>query len=237
LGTLKSPGSRIGRIVPVGFDLWSGVREPAVDTANDQRVAHVERTARMSPAIVRMIGKALRGIRAGDRHLLWNDQAVADAPELMSLTSPAFAAGSIVPVRYAGIGVGENISPPLRWSDVPSGAAELVLVVQDPDAPLPRPVVHAIATGIAPHRDGLSEGELSPTAAPAIRLGRGSFGRLGYAGPRALPGHGPHRYVFQLVAVQRALAFEHPPTLAELSSAIRGCVMARGRLTAIFEQS
>jgi len=82
----------------------------------------------------RVIGKALRCIRAGDKYLAWNDAALADVPDRIRLVSAAFAEGRAIPARYAGVGVGENISPPLSWSGVPHEAAELVLIVQDPDA-------------------------------------------------------------------------------------------------------
>jgi Raf kinase inhibitor-like YbhB/YbcL family protein len=187
--------------------------------------------------IARVIGKTLRRVRAGDQHLAWNDTVLANVPAAIRLTSSAFEDGRTIPTRYAGEGVGENISPPLAWSGVPDEAAELVLIMQDPDAPLPRPVVHVIATGISPRSGGLAEDALGASGASDIRLGRASFGRRAYAGPRALPGHGPHRYVFQLVALRRPLALANAPTLRELLVAIRGLAIARGRLIATFEQS
>jgi Raf kinase inhibitor-like YbhB/YbcL family protein len=187
--------------------------------------------------IARVIGKALRGIRAGDKHLAWNDTALTTVPVRIRLTSSAFEDGRAIPTRYAGEGSGENISPPLSWSGVPEEAAELVLIMQDPDAPLPRPVVHVIATGISPNSGGLAEGALCASGSPDIRLGRASFGRRAYAGPRALRGHGPHRYVFQLVALRRPLSLAKEPTLSELLVAIRGNAIARGRLIGTFVQS
>ncbi|MEJ1977245.1 MAG: YbhB/YbcL family Raf kinase inhibitor-like protein [Acetobacteraceae bacterium] len=190
----------------------------------------------MNGMIQRVIGTALRSLRAGDRHLAWNDAALAGVPACIHLTSPAFGDGQAIPARYAGAGVGDNVSPPLHWSGVPEAAAELVLIMQDPDAPLPRPVVHVIAAGIAPGAGGLAEGALGPSAAPGIRLGRASFGRRAYAGPRPLPGHGPHRYVFQLVALARPLALAEAPTLGPLLAALQDDAIARGRLIGTFEQ-
>ncbi len=115
----------------------------------------------MNPAIERLIGRAFYRLRARDRHLAWNAPALAAVPDGISLGSPAFAAHAAMPPRHAGDGVGDNLSPPLAWSGVPTGTAELVLIIEDPDAPLPRPVVHAIATGIPPHWQGLPEGALA----------------------------------------------------------------------------
>jgi hypothetical protein len=83
-----------------------------------------------------MIGRLLRGVRAGDRDLVCNSQALRDAPATIGLHSASFAEGGLMPPRCAGPGVGENVSPQLGWSDVPEGATELVLIMQDPDAPL-----------------------------------------------------------------------------------------------------
>src|SRR3979490_1981212 len=97
----------------------------------------------------RILGRLLRGVHAGETHLVWNHAATERAPVSITLTTDAFPAGGIIPLRYAGRGVGDNISPALRWSNPPAGTAEWVLIMQDPDAPLPRPFVHLIAYDIS----------------------------------------------------------------------------------------
>jgi Raf kinase inhibitor-like YbhB/YbcL family protein len=191
----------------------------------------------MSPGIERAIGRLFRPVRAGDRHLAWNDPRVGDTQESIRLTSPAFADGTAIPSRYAGTGVGDNLSPPLEWSGIPTGAVELVLVLQDPDAPLLRPVVHLIAVGIAPDSRGVSEGGLSPGRSHSVILGRGSFNRIGYAGPRPVRGHGAHRYVFQMFALAHRLMVPKEPDLATVMTAMAGRVIARGRLVGIYERT
>jgi hypothetical protein len=61
--------------------------------------------------IARVIGKALRGIRAGDKHLAWNDRALTTVSVRIRLSSSAFEDGRAIPTRYAGEGAGENVSP------------------------------------------------------------------------------------------------------------------------------
>jgi len=65
------------------------------------------------------LGRLLRGVSAGERKLVWSDPALASVPEALHLTSAAFPADGRIPVRFAGRGVGDNVSPPLAWSGVP----------------------------------------------------------------------------------------------------------------------
>jgi Raf kinase inhibitor-like YbhB/YbcL family protein len=182
-----------------------------------------------------LLGRLLRRVHAGEHKLLWNDPRLAAPGPALRLSSPAFEAGGRLPLRYAGVGVGENLSPPLRWSEVPAQARELVLVLEDPDAPLPWPFVHLMVFGIAPDCTELKEGALS-TIASTGRFGANTFRRRSYAGPRALPGHGPHRYVFQLFALSRAVNPD-VSTRRELLEGAAGGVLRRGRLDATFERS
>jgi len=192
----------------------------------------------------RWIGRLLRGVKAGERHLAWNHPACAGAPDTLVLRSAGFGAAQAIPLRYAGQGVGENVSPPLAWRDIPVATRELVLIVEDPDAPLPRPFVHLIVCGIGPELHELAEGALS-CAPPGdllarwragLTLGRNTFRHPSYAGPRALPGHGQHRYLFQLFALDQRLRFDQAPTLKLLLAAMNGHVLARGRLEGRFER-
>ena len=190
--------------------------------------------------LARLIGRLLRGVKAGERNLAWNHPACADAPDTLVLRSAGFGAAQTIPLRYAGQGVGDNVSPPLAWRDIPAATRELVLIVEDPDAPLPRPFVHLIVCGIGLELHELAEGALSDDLLAERRagltLGRNTFRHQSYAGPRALPGHGQHRYLFQLFALDQRLLFDQAPTLKQLLAAMNGHVLARGRLEGRFER-
>jgi Raf kinase inhibitor-like YbhB/YbcL family protein len=139
-----------------------------------------------------------------------------------------------MPARTAGIGVGENVSPPLEWTGVPRDAAELLLVIEDPDAPLRRPVIHLALAGIPPSLTGFDEGDL--TTGGRFGRGTGSRGHQGYAGPRPIPGHGPHRYVFQLYALATPLNVPGNAGARAIVAAADGKVLSRGRLTGLYER-
>jgi hypothetical protein len=63
-------------------------------------------------------------------------------------------------------------------------------------------------------------------------MGLNGYGEAGYAGARPLPGHGTHRYVFQLFALTRAP--EEVATREALMAALRRLAIARGRLDGLF---
>jgi Raf kinase inhibitor-like YbhB/YbcL family protein len=120
---------------------------------------------------------------------------VGSAPASITLSSPAFAAGARIPSVYTCSGRG--ISPPLRWSGVPSATRELALELIDPDAP-GGPFLHWVLARIPPTVRGLAAGEAVPPGAVA---GSNSFGKVGYGGPCPPPGAASHRYVFVLLAL------------------------------------
>lgn len=183
---------------------------------------------------MRFIGRLLRTVHAGDAHLAWQHPQLQSEASL-SLTSSAFADGAAMSAPQAAAATGgENRSPPLAWSGVPATALQLALIVEDPDAPLPRPVVHAVIAGIDPQLDGLAEDALR--APSTLKLGKAFLGRIGYSGPAPVPGHGPHRYLFQLFALDRRLSLPAAPTRAQLVAAMAGHVVARGRLVGCYER-
>lgn len=107
----------------------------------------------------------------------------------LTLTSPAFHAGAMIPTRYTCDGKG--VSPPLRWTAPPGGTTTLTLTVTDPDAPSGS-FLHWRAAGISPKARGLREGQHAPME------GRNDGGSVGWTGP--CPPSGTHRYVFVLTA-------------------------------------
>jgi Raf kinase inhibitor-like YbhB/YbcL family protein len=184
----------------------------------------------------RLLGRLLRSVRAGPRHLARNHSAIRAVPDSIRLQSTSFTSAGTMPSRCAGLGVGENISPALGWSGVPVATEELVLIMEDPDAPLRKPVVHMIALGIEPARTSFCEGALSHGVNGDVRFGIGSFNRQGYHGPRPVPGHGPHQYLLQMMALRKPLLFNEPPKLDAVLAAADGNVLAWGQIVGLFER-
>lgn len=144
-----------------------------------------------------------------------------------ALESGAFQNTQAIPSRHSC--EGEDVSPPLRWTNVPEGTGSLALVVDDPDAP-DGVFTHWIAWGLDPAADGLGEGERAPNE------GRNDFGTTGYRGPCPPPGHGRHRYVFRLYALDADLELDAGAAKAELEQAIEGQVLTTAELVGTFER-
>jgi Raf kinase inhibitor-like YbhB/YbcL family protein len=145
----------------------------------------------------------------------------------MELASSAFADGQPIPRRHSC--EGEDLSPPLSWTDVPEGATSLALIVDDPDAP-GRTFTHWLGWGLDPAAGGLGEGEAAPVE------GRNDFGATGYRGPCPPPGHGPHRYFFRLHALETELELAPGTSKGEVEPALSGRSVAVAELIGTYER-
>ena len=184
----------------------------------------------------RPIGEALKSVRAGMDKLVCRSDAFVDIPRSIDLESPAFAERGTIPARFTADG--EGLSPPLAWSKVPADAVTLVLLVEDPDAPSPSPLVHALAWDLPAQDGGLPEGALKGPAGEGQShdLGRNSFLKAEYLPPDPPTGHGPHRYAFQLYAVDRRLDLDGSPGRGKVVEAMTGHVAAIGELIGVYER-
>ena len=184
-----------------------------------------------------ILGTLLGNQRSRDAKSAWSRPNL-QGPETLTVSSTAFGAGASIPKEHVGKRVGgRDVSPPLRWSEPPAGAAALLLVVEDVDVPLPTPAVHCLAL-IDPSLRELPAGALSARAPGAgVQILRSTLTR-GYHGPEPIKGHGPHRYTFQLFALSAALdasALRRTGPRAVLAG-VTAAVLARGELTGVYER-
>jgi len=185
---------------------------------------------------VASLGRLLRRVRAGERRSPLSGSGF-DAPASITVTSAAFTDGGPMPQSSAGKGsgkgLGANTSPALRWSGLPPETRHVVLIIDDVDVPLPRPLLHTIAL-IDLTLDHVNAGSLQPGSA-GMRFIRADLGHCGYAGPRPIPGHGPHHYRFQVFAIDDTIP-EGVTTAKALLARMRGHVLARGVLTGTYQR-
>lgn len=150
-----------------------------------------------------------------------------EGPGGLTVTSEAFDDGDSIPTRYTCDGA--EVSPPLEWSGVPDGAAELVLVVTDPDAPNGE-FVHWVVGGLDPDRGGLDEGEVPDEAVE----GRNGFEERGYGAPCPPSGDTAHRYVFRLYAAGEQVDMQPGASVDEVRGALEASALADGQLVGTY---
>lgn len=160
----------------------------------------------------------------------------------MRLESPAFIHLNPIPLLYSG--EGDNISPPLTWSEVPLDCKELALICEDPDAP-PRPnkdhpFVHWLVYSISSEEKGL-HAQLPTdrvlTDPFHVYQGKNSWGKIGYGGPLPPEGHGVHRYVFTLYALNAELQLDPGLEKKEVFPLIEKHLIKTAKLIGTYERS
>lgn len=156
----------------------------------------------------------------------------------LTIKSPAFENEQKIPVKYSCDG--ESVSPPLLWEGVPDSARSLVLISDDPDAPMGTwvhwvvydipPTITEFPENIPPVRDlaGLKEQNLGG------KQGKNSAGKIGYYPP--CPPSGTHRYFFKLYALDTMLGIEPGATKNEILQAMNGHVIAEAQLMGLYSR-
>jgi len=180
------------------------------------------------------VGHAMQGVRPGFDKLVWADPTLVAVPDVIRVTSPAFMAGGAIPARFTDDG--EGLSPPIAWDGIPDNAAELLMIVEDADPPLPSPLVHAIVHRLPPMAGALAEGELSGGHLD-VATGRNSYLKTGWLAPDPPTGHGAHHYVFQLYALGAPSDLGAHPGRSAVRDILEALAIARGRLIGTYARS
>ncbi|HZU38582.1 MAG TPA: YbhB/YbcL family Raf kinase inhibitor-like protein [Gemmataceae bacterium] len=148
------------------------------------------------------------------------------------LTSTAFEEGRPIPERYSG--EGENLSPPLKWTDPPKGTQALALMCEDPDAPRGT-FTHWIVFNMPAVSRELSEGTPTEGVLPNGTVqGQNDARKVGYMGPKPPPGKA-HRYFFKLFALDRPLHLKCHVGRGEFLEAIERHVLAEAQLMGTYQ--
>jgi Raf kinase inhibitor-like YbhB/YbcL family protein len=145
----------------------------------------------------------------------------------MKITSPAFSDGSPIPSKYTCDG--NNISPPLQFSEVPPDAKSLSLICDDPDAP-GKTWVHWTLWNIDPGTNEMGEGKFPAEATQGVT----DFGQVGYGGP--CPPSGSHRYFFKLYALDTKLDVPYQARKEDIEKTMEGHIMDQAQLIGTYSK-
>ena len=156
--------------------------------------------------------------------------ATTSAP--IRLTSPVIAADGRIPLAQSNYGA--NHSPALTWTTV-AGARSYAVILDDPDAPGPRPFVHWLIWNIPGAATSLSGGLPGVgrlAQPPGAVQGRNDAAEIGYFGPR--PPSGVHHYRFRILALDTLIGAPPGSDRAALSAAMSGHELAAGGFDATY---
>jgi Raf kinase inhibitor-like YbhB/YbcL family protein len=142
----------------------------------------------------------------------------------MQITSSAFLNNTKIPVKYTCDG--DSVNPPLYFSGIPANAKSLVLIIDDPDAPMIT-FVHWILFNLDPKINGIKENSV-PEFASQGKTGMNEPGYVSFCPPT-----GSHRYFFKLFALDSVLDLKDPDK-AELESKMQGHVIDKAELIGLY---
>jgi Raf kinase inhibitor-like YbhB/YbcL family protein len=155
------------------------------------------------------------------------EQAQEQIGGTLQIESDAIKAGGTIPQQYTCDG--EDLSPPLSWSEPPAGTQSLVLVCVDPDAPAGT-WDHWLLFNIPAGTRSLPEGiSADPVVEGLGTHGSNSWQRLGYGGP-CPPQGAAHRYIFKLYALDTSLEIDPGASRKDVEKIMQGHILAEGQL-------
>ena len=165
----------------------------------------------------------------------------ARAADVFTLTSSAVQDNGILATKNACSDkqrtpncVGENISPPLAWSNMPDGTKSFALVLVDPEGRVPAGVSHMVVYGIPADVKGFAEGELSKPSDKFVG-GMSTMNQAIYTGPGTPPNTDWHHYTWTIVATDLdPKALQPGMTREELAAALKDHVKGSAGLVTRF---
>lgn len=143
----------------------------------------------------------------------------------IKIFSSAFESNGTIPKRYTC--KGENINPPLEFEGIPEETESLVLIMDDPDAPM-KTFTHWIVWNIEP------VAKIDEDSIPGVE-GINDFRKIGYGGP--CPPSGTHRFFFRVYALNKQLELKAGSGRKELESEMIGHIIAEGELMGKFSNT
>jgi hypothetical protein len=144
--------------------------------------------------------------------------------EELTITSSVFENKGVIPAKYTCDG--EDVNPPLSVDGVPEGTESLVLIVDDPDAPMGT-WDHWVVWNIPPAK------KIEENSVPGTE-GLNDFGKHSYGGP--CPPSGTHRYFFKFYALDRKLDLPSNSRKRNVEKAMEEHILAKGQIIGLYSR-
>ncbi|KAL2817269.1 phosphatidylethanolamine-binding protein [Aspergillus cavernicola] len=185
------------------------------------------------------------GARARHSKLFTSQPAFADYPfPTISIECTELGpSGTYLDKDHTSEGAG--LIPALSWPSPADDTVEYLLISEDPDAPIPESVTHGIYYRIPRDKTGVQHPDFrikKKSWEPYMLRGGFKYGKNRqdsvYVPPSAFFGQGPHRYFFELVALNDSIETDNMSVLAtrgEVHREIIGKVAGWGEWVGVFE--
>lgn len=144
----------------------------------------------------------------------------------MQLSSSVFAHNGYIPPKYTCDG--DDINPPLSFSDIPENTVSLALIMHDPDAQKEGGWTHWLIWNIGPSVSGIDENSVPEGSTE----GTSDFDDQSYGGP--CPSSGIHHYNFTLYALDSEIALESSADKEALDEALKGHIIDEAKYTGLY---
>lgn len=146
----------------------------------------------------------------------------------MKLGSPSFEHNQSIPALFTC--EGEDVNPQLDIADIPENTKSLVLIVDDPDAPVGM-WDHWVVFNIDPATKEIGENSVPEGAIQGVN----SWGRNNWGGP--CPPSGEHRYFFKLYSVDIELPLDETADKNDVEQAMNGHILDKTELIGLYKKS
>lgn len=142
----------------------------------------------------------------------------------ITVESDAFKQNEMIPTKYTCMG--EDVSPPLTFANIPPQTKSLAIIMDDPDTSRGT-FVHWVAWNI-PVTSAIAENEILGIQ------GKNGKGTNGYFGP--CPPSGIHRYFFKIYALDTMLKLDVNSDKQALLAAMESHILASGELVGLYKK-
>ena len=233
-----SDGGKTHFARPVGLAIAKDGSLLMSDDANGvlYRVSHTDKNTKSSSLTKAPADEMEKQAAQGHGVPLANKRKETETNGKLKVQSKDIASGEMIPMIHSEYA--DGVAPEISWSKV-KDARSYALIVEDPDAKKPKPFVHWLAWNIPSTLTGLPQGlqeQLRLMEPEGVLQGRNSRGSMGYLGPKPPVGDPPHRYHFQVLALDKTLDLEPGADRDELLAAAAGHVIAKGELVGLYQQ-
>ncbi len=180
-------------------------------------------------------GRTFKHKRAGKTHSLFFDSSLQHIESSIIITSDDFSNNEHL--KSINSADESGLFPKINWSNYPSTTKSFLVVVEDLDSPTLSPLLHLVAYGIPATKSFITHFDIiAAHKTREFQLGRNSMMKKGWMPPDPPPGHGAHRYLFEVFGVDAIPNKNFKPKKHEIKEFLKNHGLSKGMITGLYER-